>query len=93
MDIDDVARVIRIEVEEKMLAKGFGEGEGGAADKRCLRSEPALGAAHGQRLVTEIRIKSAGKAVNNVSLRHVRKSTRGLCCCRLSGYYPLNGRA
>ena len=93
MDVDDVAWVFGIEVEEEVLAKGFGEGERGAADKRGLRSEPALGAAHGQRIVTEIRIECPGKAVNNVSLRHVRKSTRGLCCCRLSGYYPLNGRA
>ena len=93
MDVDDVARVIRIEVEKEVLAKGFGEGEQGVVDKRCLRSEPALGAAHGERCSAEVCIECAGKAVNNVSLRHVRKSTRGLCCCRLSGYYPLNGRA
>ena len=93
MDVDNVARVICIEVEKEVLAKGFGEGEARVVDKRGLRSEPTLGAAHGQRLVTEIRIECPSKAVNNVSLRHVRKSTRGLCCCRLSGYYPLNGRA
>ena len=85
MDVDNVARVIRIEVEKEVLAKGFGEGEGRGVDKHGLRSEPALGAAHGQRLVTEIRIQCAGKAVNNVSLRHVRKSTRGLCCVDFPG--------
>ena len=93
MDVDDVAWIFGIEVEEEMLAKGFGEGEWGGVDKRCFRGKPALGAAHGERGSAEVRIECAGKAVNDVSLRHVRKSTRGLCCCRLSGYYPLNGRA
>lgn len=31
MDVNHVARVIRIEVEEEVLAKGFGEGEGEAS--------------------------------------------------------------
>ena len=93
VDVDDVAGIFGIEVEKEVLAKGFGEGEAGGVDKRCFRSKPALGAADGEWCAAEVGVECPSKAVNDMSLRHVSKSTRRPCCCRLSGYYPLNGRA